>query len=43
MAKMNGCNISAAPDRNDWVKNCDAQAKLYWAVHEIVVLLKIIA
>lgn len=45
LSKMNGCIDSKgkAPDKNDWVRSCDAQKQLYWAVNEIVVLLKIIA
>jgi len=42
LAKMDGCALSGSPDNNDWVKACDTQTKLYWATHEIMVLLKII-
>jgi hypothetical protein len=41
LAKLNGCQASSLPDRNDWLRDCEAQAQLYWAVNEIMVLLKI--
>jgi hypothetical protein len=41
MLKMDGCVKSGHPDRSDWLKNCDAQANLYWAVNDVMVLLKI--
>jgi hypothetical protein len=42
MGKINGCEKSASPDGNDWLNNCDDQVKLYWAVNDIMVLLKIL-
>lgn len=45
LSKMNGCidSKAKAPAKNDWVRSCDVQKQLYWAVNEIVVLLKIVA
>ena len=42
LAKMNGCASSGCSDANDWLKDCDTATKLYWAVNEITVLLKIL-
>lgn len=42
MGKMDGCINSTRPDGNDWLKDCDNQVKLYWAVHEVMVFLKIL-
>ncbi len=41
MEKVNGCVNSGTPDCNDWVKTCAEQATVYWAFHEINVLLAI--
>ena len=40
-SKVDGCLESGTPDRNDWVTDCEAQNRIYWAIHEITVLLKI--
>ena len=40
--KTDGCSKSGFDDGNDWVKDCDEQAKLYWSIHEIIVFLKIL-
>ncbi|OPY79362.1 MAG: hypothetical protein A4E65_01893 [Syntrophorhabdus sp. PtaU1.Bin153] len=42
LAKLDGCAVSGGPDGNDWVKACDTQTRLYWAIYEIGVLLKIV-
>jgi hypothetical protein len=42
LARMNGCTASGYSDANDWFKDCDTATKLYWAVNEITVLLKIL-
>jgi hypothetical protein len=42
LARMNGCTASGYSDKNDWFKNCDTATKLYWAVNEITVLLRIL-
>ncbi len=39
--KFDGCERSNSADRNDWVLECDSQQSLYWAIHEMTVLLKI--
>ena len=41
LARMNGCTAGHS-DANDWFKDCDTETKLYWAVNEIGVLLKIL-
>lgn len=38
-AKTDGCINNDAPDRNDWITDCELQAKTYWAIHEMNVLL----
>ena len=40
--KMDGCIKTDYPDRHDWLKNCDTQKSLYYAVNEVMVLLKIL-
>ncbi len=40
--KMDGCKSLGHPDRCDWLRNCDTQATLYWAVNDVMVLLKIL-
>jgi len=40
--KTDGCVVSGAVDRNDWVTDCDSQEQLYWSINEIVVLLNIL-
>jgi hypothetical protein len=41
LARMNGCTAGHS-DANDLFKDCDTETKLYWAVNEIGVLLKIL-
>lgn len=45
LSKLDGCSLSKvkAPDKDDWAIQCDVQKQLYWAAHEIAVLLKIVA
>ena len=40
LGNMHACPNSGYP--NDWLKDCDAQTNLYWAVYEISMLLKIL-
>lgn len=42
LPRIDGCVVNGAVDSNDWVTNCDIQKQLYWAVHEIAILLDII-
>ncbi|HTZ41156.1 MAG TPA: GEGP motif-containing diheme protein [Syntrophales bacterium] len=42
MGKISGCKKSARPDRKDWLKDCETETNLYWAVNEIMVLLNIL-
>ncbi len=42
LQKTDGCINTGFSDGNDWLKDCDQQDKLYWSIHEIVVLLKIL-
>lgn len=37
-----GCNTAMGrPDKNDWVVDCNLQKKIYWDLHELIVLLGI--
>jgi hypothetical protein len=37
-----GCSTSGKqPDKDDWVTDCDLQKKIYWATHDLIVLLGI--
>lgn len=40
LGNMHGCANSSYP--NDWLKDCNSQTSVYWAVYEIAVLLKIL-
>jgi hypothetical protein len=40
--KTDGCISGSRADRNDWVTDCKVQEQLYWAVHEIMILLNIL-
>jgi hypothetical protein len=42
LTKTDGCISGSKADRNDWVTDCEVQKQLYWAINEIIVLLKII-
>jgi hypothetical protein len=42
LKKVDGCTDTGSPDRNDWLIDCDSQKQVYWSLHEIQVLLKII-
>ncbi len=42
-ARTDGCRRSGAPDRDDWITDCELQSRVYWTIHEIKVLLKIVA
>lgn len=40
LAKMNGCAAGGAPDRNDWITDCGAQAHVYPLIMEAIDLLE---
>ena len=40
--KTDGCISGSGADRNDWVTDCNIQRQFYWALNEIIVLLKIL-
>jgi hypothetical protein len=40
LGNIHGCPNSSYP--NDWLKDCNSQTSVYWAVYEIAVLLKIL-
>jgi hypothetical protein len=42
MRRVDGCTDTGSPDGNDWLIDCDSQKQVYWNLHEILVLLKII-
>jgi hypothetical protein len=41
LKKADGCVVNDDVDKNDWVIDCDIQKQIYWALNEIIVLLKI--
>ncbi|GAB6909168.1 exported hypothetical protein [Desulfosarcina cetonica] len=43
LSKIDGCKDFEVSDKNDWITDCELQSKIYWGVHEIMVLLQIIA
>jgi hypothetical protein len=43
LTRTDGCVEKGAPDRNDWITDCELQKATYWSLHEIMVLLKIVA
>lgn len=36
--KVDGCTVSETADANDWVRDCDSQASVYWPLYEASVL-----
>ena len=40
LKKMDGCAVTGNPDKNDWIKDCGAQAVVYPLVLEVIGLLK---
>jgi hypothetical protein len=43
LTHADGCNAgSGGVDRNDWVKDCELQKKIYWSLNELIVLFGII-
>lgn len=40
LKKMDGCAKTGEPDKNDWIKDCDAQAEVYPLVLEMIALLE---
>jgi hypothetical protein len=43
LSKVDGCRSGDVAEKDDWVKNCENGKQIYWAVNEIMVLLKIVA
>jgi hypothetical protein len=39
--RTDGCINSGRPDRDDWLRTCNGQTPVYWAIHELKVLLAI--
>jgi hypothetical protein len=39
LPKTNGCAESGAPDRNDWIRDCDSQSQVYPPIMEAIGLL----
>lgn len=39
--KVDGCINAGKADRNDWLRTCNDQKTVYWAIHELNVLLAI--
>jgi hypothetical protein len=43
LTHADGCSAgSGGVDRNDWVKDCELQKKIYWSLNELIVLFGII-
>lgn len=42
LKKVDGCLDDGLPDGNDWIVECNSQRQVYWALHEIQVLMNII-
>jgi len=40
LAKTNGCATVGAPDKNDWITDCTAQAQVYPYLVEAMTLLR---
>jgi len=40
LKKTNGCATSGAPDRNDWIKDCEAQEDIYNLIMETIEMLE---
>ncbi len=36
LAKMNGCALLGEPDKNDWIKTCQAQSQIYPLIIETI-------
>jgi len=36
LGKTDGCAVSGAPDKNDWITTCDAQNQIYPMIIEII-------
>lgn len=41
LRKVDGCVERGTADRNDWLATCSQQTVVYWALHELDVLLAI--
>lgn len=39
--KVDGCINAGKADKNDWLRTCNEQKTVYWAIHELNVLLAI--
>jgi len=42
IAKTNGCATDGAPDKNDWLKDCESQAAIYPLILEAITLLDVL-
>jgi hypothetical protein len=40
LRKMNGCAVTGEPDKNDWIRDCDAQGQVYPILMNAVTLLQ---
>jgi hypothetical protein len=40
LGKINGCAEIGTPDKNDWIKTCDAQNQIYPQIVEVIELLR---
>lgn len=37
--RLDGCSTGDSPDNNDWITDCESQKAVYWAIHEMTVLM----
>jgi hypothetical protein len=42
LPKVDGCEKNGGPEGHDWIRDCEAQAQIYWALHELKILLKLL-
>ena len=40
LKKTDGCDTQGAPDKNDWIKDCESQAEVYSTIVEAIELLR---
>jgi hypothetical protein len=42
LGKTDGCAITGAPDKNDWITNCTSQGQVYPLIIEAINLLRLL-
>jgi hypothetical protein len=36
LKKVDGCAINGAPDKNDWIKDCNSQSQVYQQILAVI-------